>query len=68
MALGLVGWVRNDPDGAVSLEAIGPRSDVDELMRWCAEGPPSAKVSEVIVEFHEPTNPTDIGTRFEVRH
>ena len=42
--LGLVGWVRNLPDGSVELEAEGPRAALDALLAWAALGPPGARV------------------------
>lgn len=44
---GLVGWVRNTEDGAVELEAEGPRPQVEALLRWCESGPPAAEVDRV---------------------
>lgn len=29
---GLVGWVRNEPDGTVLLEAQGPRGEIDAVV------------------------------------
>jgi acylphosphatase len=45
--LGLVGWVRNLPDGAVELEAEGPRPALDALLAWAALGPLGARVDSV---------------------
>ena len=42
--LGLQGWVRNCPDGSVELLAEGPRARLQELLEWCASGPPAARV------------------------
>jgi acylphosphatase len=47
---GLTGWVRNLPDGSVELEAQGDEARVDELLAWCAHGPPAARVAGVHVE------------------
>lgn len=47
--LGLGGFVRNTPDGAVEIEAQGPRDRVEELIRWCRRGPPGARVQQVEV-------------------
>ncbi len=44
-AHGLVGWVRNLPDGSVELEAQGSEPQVALFLVWCHRGPPSAKVS-----------------------
>lgn len=45
--LGLVGWVRNEPDGSVLLEAQGEDAPLAELLAWCREGPPGARVTAV---------------------
>ena len=46
-ALKLNGWVRNQPDGSVLIEVEGPPEFVDQLIAWCAEGPPDAQVELV---------------------
>lgn len=46
-ALGLVGWVRNLPDGTVEGLAQGPDTAVDELAARLSEGPPHARVDNV---------------------
>ena len=48
-ALGLVGWVRNLPDGCVEIEAQGPASKIEEFIAWCRIGPPRASVDRVEV-------------------
>ncbi|HSD90984.1 MAG TPA: acylphosphatase [Kofleriaceae bacterium] len=53
--LGLVGWVRNLPDGNVELEAEGPADQVNALVAWCRQGPPAARVTDVAVEQRSPT-------------
>ncbi|MDF2234369.1 acylphosphatase [Albimonas sp. CAU 1670] len=45
--LGVWGWVRNLPDGAVELLAVGPEAQVQALLAACAEGPPHAAVEKV---------------------
>jgi len=49
-ALGLTGWVRNLPDGRVEIVAEGDEPDLQELLEWCRQGPPMARVQEVRVE------------------
>ncbi len=63
--LGLTGWVRNQADGSVALEAQGLRDAVDALLDWCREGPPGARVTAVDIE---PRAPEDGERRFEIRH
>lgn len=53
--LGVVGWVRNRPDGTVELEVEGPDDRVAALLAWCAHGPPSARVERVDVQELAPT-------------
>jgi acylphosphatase len=48
-ALGVRGWVRNEPDGSVLLHAEGDGAAVDALVEWCRRGPSSARVSDVAV-------------------
>jgi acylphosphatase len=47
--LGLVGWVRNRPDGAVEAEAAGAAETIDRLLAWARRGPPGARVDDVQV-------------------
>ena len=48
--LGLVGFVRNDLDGAVYIEIEGEEKSLGEFVNSCKEGPPKAKVREVEIE------------------
>lgn len=48
--LGLSGMVRNESDGSVYAEVEGPANLVDQLVAWCHEGPPHARVESVRVE------------------
>ena len=45
--LGLAGWVKNNPDGSVLLQAQGELSALSALEQWCWQGPPLAKVTKV---------------------
>ena len=49
--LGLVGWVRNLPDGRVQALFEGPSEKVREMIRWCEQGPQPAAVEDVDAEF-----------------
>lgn len=46
-ALSLSGWVRNEPDGSVLIEAQGEKDSLDALLAWCWQGPLQAEVSQV---------------------
>ena len=62
--LGLVGWVKNLPDGCVELEAEGPPDQVAALVTWCHHGPPSARVDQVAVEELSPKGDEDFDVRY----
>ena len=47
-ALGLAGWVRNEPDGAVVLVAAGEVASLDALERQLHIGPNHAFVANVV--------------------
>ncbi|MBI4053785.1 MAG: acylphosphatase [Candidatus Doudnabacteria bacterium] len=47
--LSLSGFVRNDPDGSVYIEAEGKSEDLEEFVNWCKKGPGFARVSRVEV-------------------
>jgi acylphosphatase len=51
MRLGLVGEVRNLPDGQVEAIVEGPKERVEEFIDWCRRGPPSADVENVQVRW-----------------
>ncbi|MCS7255300.1 MAG: acylphosphatase [Thermomicrobium sp.] len=54
--LGLVGWVRNRPDGrSVELWAEGPRAALERLVERVRVGPPGAWVERVDCTWVEPT-------------
>jgi acylphosphatase len=41
------GWVRNRPDGSVEAVFEGERERVEEVLDWCRQGPPAARVDAV---------------------
>ncbi|RMD83113.1 MAG: acylphosphatase [Candidatus Dadabacteria bacterium] len=53
-SLGVAGWVRNLPDGRVEAVIEGPPEEVAKLVEWCRQGPPAARVEDVVVEEQEP--------------
>lgn len=52
---GLTGFAKNLPDGRVEVVAEGTREAVDRLIEWLHHGPPSAQVTEVIIDRSEAT-------------
>lgn len=63
--LGLTGWVRNLPNGDVEAVVEGEQSIVDQMIKWCWEGPSVARVDS-IQESRE--SATDEFTNFSTRY
>ncbi len=49
--LGLAGFVRNERDGAVRIEAQGDEASIREFIAWCENGPVYAQVDAVKVTW-----------------
>jgi len=49
-SLDLKGFVRNEPDGSVYIEAEGEELNLQKFLDWCRKGPSFAKVQEVSFE------------------
>jgi len=49
VGLGLCGWVRNRPDGAVEFFVQGPADDVQAILEWARVGPKLARVTEMSI-------------------
>lgn len=62
--LGVAGWVRNEKDGSVRLEAEGPRGALEELLDAVREGPRMARVEDVTADWDDATEEFDV---FRVR-
>lgn len=48
--LGIKGFVVNNPDGSVYMEAEGSLALLDSFKEWCEEGPERSEVASVSVE------------------
>lgn len=53
LELGIKGWVRNLRDGRVEAVLEGEKEKVEEMLRWCHEGPQYARVTNVEVKWEE---------------
>ena len=47
--IGVSGWVRNTNEGSVEAVAEGTPEQIIQFLKWCGQGPRSAKVDEVKV-------------------
>jgi acylphosphatase len=64
-AAGLKGWVRNLPDGSVEALFEGTKETIDLVIEKCRQGPPSAQVENIAIEWHESS---DEFTNFTIRY
>jgi acylphosphatase len=55
LALGLRGYTRNQSDGSVEVLAQGTRSALERLLTMLQQGPSAAEVSEVRIQWGQPT-------------
>jgi len=62
-SLGLDGWVRNCPDGAVEAVFEGDRARVESMVGWCGRGPAGARVDDVDVKWEEPAGESGFAVR-----
>ncbi|MFW6224545.1 MAG: acylphosphatase [Bacteroidota bacterium] len=49
-SLGITGYVQNKDDGSVFIAASGEENHLNEMVKWCKEGPSMARVEDVKVE------------------
>lgn len=63
LALGVAGWIRNNPDGSVEAVLEGPEEHVRSLLSWCERGPAGARVEAVETRFEEPVGERGFSVR-----
>lgn len=63
--LGVVGWVRNLPDGTVEVRAEGDRPALEQLAAWLEHGPDFARVTGVEIVWTEPAGGLPV---FDIRY
>jgi acylphosphatase len=49
--MGITGFVRNEPDGRVYVEAEGEEKQLKKFLVWCRQGPRWAEVKEVKYQY-----------------
>jgi acylphosphatase len=48
--LGVKGWVKNLPNDDVEIMATAPEDVLQKFIAWCKQGPPKARVDDLVVE------------------
>ncbi len=48
--LGIMGSVRNLPNGSVEILAEGPSEALGKMVNWCLEGPKAARVDHIVIK------------------
>ena len=61
--LGITGFVKNEWDGSVYIEAEGTEEMLMQFTSWCEEGPERARVEQLIVNEGQIKN----FSRFEIQ-
>jgi acylphosphatase len=49
LELGVKGFVKNETDGSVYVEAEGDEDQLNQFVNWCKHGPPRARVDDIKV-------------------
>ncbi|MBF0279329.1 MAG: acylphosphatase [SAR324 cluster bacterium] len=62
--LGIKGFVKNQADGSVYIEAEGNEQQMGHFLDWCHEGPASAHVKNVEVRESELQNYRNFELRY----
>ena len=62
-SLGISGWVRNLPDGAVEAVFEGDDARVDSMVEWSRRGPARAEVDDVDVSWEQPQGESEFAVR-----
>jgi acylphosphatase len=60
---GVGGWVRNTATGDVEAVFEGPAVSVEQLVAWCHDGPPMARVRGVEVADEQPRGEREFTIR-----
>jgi len=61
---GINGWVKNEPDGSVSILAEGEEVLVIKMLEWSKEGPSYCRVDKVEFEEMKPKNHSHFKIKF----
>ena len=51
--LNLTGFAKNLNDGSVEIVAVGEKTQLEQLRKWCEDGPSGAKVQDMRAEWSD---------------
>jgi len=54
--LGIAGWVKNTDNGRVEALIEGDEKQIQDMIKWCHQGPPLSRVKKVEVKNIDSTN------------
>lgn len=63
-SLGIKGWVQNEPDGSVLIEAEAEEEIIERFVEWCRQGPMMARVDRLDDEPINLKHYTDFSVRY----
>ena len=52
--IGVKGWIKNLPNDDVEIVASATEDVLQKFIGWCKQGPPKARVDEVVIEETNP--------------
>ena len=56
ISLGICGYVQNQPDSSVKIEAEGEKENLEELIRWLNQNPGSTRIEKLEDYWSDPQN------------
>lgn len=62
--LDIKGWIKNEPDGSITIVIEGDEDNLNAFLAWCRQGSPLSEVKDVISRDGEYTGEFE---KFEVR-
>ena len=63
-SLGIKGFVKNNFDGTVYIEAEAEDNRLQKYIAWCYQGPSHARVKDVVTEYGTVKNYSSFDIRF----
>jgi len=62
--LGIRGFIKNEPDGSVYIEAEAGKEKLEEFLDWCRQGPRWAEVRKIDFQYTDLKNFNDFIIKY----